>query len=166
MGVSITAMQKGFAAKLAICCVAILILGGLGGYLTSGNMGWYERLQRPPGTPPGWLFGPVWTLLYLMMGASLALLWQNPASHPRSRRAIILFIFQLVLNLAWTPVFFGLQRIDLALALIVALWFAIVVTIAAARPVSRSAAWLLVPYYAWVSYATYLNAGFFLFNRP
>jgi tryptophan-rich sensory protein len=129
-------------------------------------MEWYRLLQRPPGTPPGWVFGPVWTALYLMMGLALALLWQNPASKPGARRAIILFIVQLLLNLSWTPVFFGLQRIDIALGLIVALWVAIVVAIAAARPVSRAAAWLLVPYYAWVSYATYLNAGFFLFNRP
>jgi len=159
-------MKTGFAAKVAICCVVILVLGGLGGFLTSGNMGWYELLKRPPGTPDGWVFGPVWTVLYLMMGVSLALLWQNPARAPRARRAIVLFIVQLLLNLAWTPVFFGLQRIDIALGVIVALWIAIVVAIAAARPVSRTAAWLLVPYYAWVSYATYLNAGFFLFNRP
>jgi benzodiazapine receptor len=159
-------MKTGFAGKVAICCVGILVLGGLGGFLTSGNMGWYELLKRPPGTPPGWVFGPVWTVLYLMMGASLALLWQNSANEPRARRAVVAFIVQLLLNLAWTPVFFGLQRIDIALGVIVALWIAIVVTIAAARPVSRTAAWLLVPYYAWVSYATYLNAGFFLFNRP
>lgn len=140
-------------------------LGGLVGWLVPRRDEWYHDLHAPLGTPPDWVFGVVWTILYLLMGVVVAILWDRAAADQRARRALGCFGAQMLLNLAWTPVFFGLQRIDLALWVIVALWVMLVVTIAAARPVSRAAAWMLVPYYAWVSYATYLNVGFYVFNR-
>jgi len=145
--------------------VLIIVLGGLGGVAFSGGgQGWYQALQRPPGTPPPWVFGPVWTLLYAMMGISLGLLvWDRRTAGARS--AIAAFILQLVLNLAWTPLFFGAHRSGLALVDIVAMWLCIAWTIVLARKVNRIAAWLLVPYLIWVSYATYLNAGFWWLNR-
>ncbi|OYV05813.1 MAG: hypothetical protein CFE26_09635, partial [Verrucomicrobiales bacterium VVV1] len=93
----------------------ILGLGGLGGVaFGAGGQGWYQTLQRPPGTPPPWVFGPVWSVLYAMMGVSLGLLVRD-RKRVGSRLAITLFIFQLVLNLAWTPLFFGAHRTGLAL---------------------------------------------------
>jgi tryptophan-rich sensory protein len=115
---------------------------------------------KPPGNPPAWVFGPVWTVLYLAMGASAGIL----ANH-RAIPALSFFLFQLTLNLLWTPVFFGAHRVDYALGIIVLLWAVILVTLHLARSVRPLAAWLLVPYLAWVSYATYLNAGIFVLNK-
>jgi len=148
-----------------IFALLIIGLGGLGGVAFSGGgQGWYQSLQRPPGTPPPWVFGPVWTLLYAMMGISLGLL-VGDRRLAGARPAIAVFILQLVLNLAWTPLFFGAHRSGLALIDIVAMWVCIAWTILLARRVNRIAAWLLAPYLVWVSYATYLNAGFWWLNR-
>ena len=143
----------------------ILGLGGVGGFAFSGGgQGWYQALQRPPGTPPPWVFGPVWSLLYSMMGVSLGLLVRD-RKRDGARPAIAVFVFQLVLNLAWTPLFFGAHQAGFALIDIAALWLSIGWTIILARKVNPTAGWLLVPYLAWVSYATYLNAGFWWLNR-
>lgn len=143
----------------------VLGLGGLGGVaFAGGDQSWYQALKRPPGTPPPWVFGPVWSALYAMMGVSLGLLVRD-RKQAGSRTAIAVFIFQLVLNLVWTPLFFGSHQTGLALVDIVAMWLCIALTIVFARKVNRAAGWLLVPYLMWVSYATYLNAGFFTLNR-
>lgn len=143
----------------------IIGLGGLGGIAFSGGgQSWYQGLKHPPGTPPPWVFGPVWTLLYAMMGVSLGLLVRD-RKQPGAGIAIAAFILQLVLNLAWTPLFFGAHRSDLALVDIVAMWICIAWTMFLSGKVSRTAAALLIPYLAWVSYATYLNAGFWWLNR-
>jgi tryptophan-rich sensory protein len=158
-------MKRASVGKLVVCCVGTLVLGVLSGVLSGTDREWYEILQSPPGTPPGWVFGPVWTVLYLMMGVSLFLLWQRASEGTRARPALVAYFLQFALNLAWSPVFFGAHRIGTALVVIVALWLMIFLTILLARRVSRPAAWLLVPYFTWVSYATYLNVGFYLFNR-
>lgn len=150
---------------LVLFALLIVGLGGLGGVAFSGGgQTWYQGLQRPPGTPSPWVFGPVWTLIYAMMGVSLGLL-VKARRLPTAQSAIRVFILQLFLNLAWTPLFFGAHRSGLALLDILLLWLAIAWTIVLARKVSRIAAWLLLPYLAWVSYATYLNAGFWWLNR-
>ena len=144
----------------------IIGLGGLGGVAFSGGgQGWYQALKRPPGTPPPWVFGPVWTLLYTLMGISLGLLVRDRKTSAKGRLVIAVFVVQLLLNLAWTPLFFGMHRTGLALMDIVAMWLAIGLTIHLARAVNRRAAHLLVPYFVWVGYATYLNAGFLMLNR-
>ncbi|NNM27955.1 MAG: tryptophan-rich sensory protein, partial [Akkermansiaceae bacterium] len=119
----------------------------------------------PPGTPPGWVFGPVWTVLYALIGAALALVWHRGEAGPPKRAAVTAWFVQFALNLLWTPVFFGAHRILPALAVIVALLAAIAITILLFRKVDRPASWLLVPYLCWVSYATYLNAGYLVLNR-
>lgn len=155
-----------FLKKSLLCIVLIELLGNLSGLVTFLAPGdWYAALQRPPGTPPNALFGPVWLVIYALMGWSLAFIWDRPAATPLKRRALRCYGAQLVLNLLWTPVFFGLQRIDLAMALILLLLVAIALTIRASRPISRAAGVLLWPYFAWVAYATYLNAGFLALNR-
>lgn len=142
---------------LALLC---LLAGGVSGAVSGGGGEWYRGLVKPPGTPPSWVFGPVWTVLYLMMGAAAGLLVVRKAWC-----AVRLFALQFALNLAWSPVFFGLQQPAFALAVIVAMGLLIGLTVRAARPVSPAAARLLLPYGAWVAYATWLNAGFAFLNR-
>ncbi|MEM7699449.1 MAG: TspO/MBR family protein [Verrucomicrobiota bacterium] len=158
-------MIKQIWAKILICCLLTLGLGAAIGLITAGAIdGWYSSLQKPRGTPPNQVFGPVWTVLYLMMGISFALIWHAPKSHPRSR-AIFWFVLQFLLNLFWSPTFFSFEQILIALGLILFLLVAIVFTIRFAFSVRRMAGWLLLPYLLWVGYATYLNVGFLVLNR-
>lgn len=123
---------------------------------------WYRSLNRPPLTPPGWLFGPVWTFLYIMIAVAGWLVWESRDSGRKS--ALAVYGVQLLLNFGWSAIFFGLHLPGLAMLEIVCLWASIVATIAMFRPHSRTAARLLVPYLLWVSFATYLNFGFWLSN--
>lgn len=124
---------------------------------------WYRGLQRPELAPPNWVFGPVWTILYLMMAVSGWLMWISSSGAAR-RTCMIAFVVQLVLNAAWSALFFGMHRPDLAFFEIIVLWLAIVATIALFRRHSNVAAWLLLPYLAWVSFAAFLNYGFWTLN--
>jgi tryptophan-rich sensory protein len=117
---------------------------------------WYASLRKPPWNPPGWVFGPVWTLLYAMMAVAAWLVWRR-GGLAAQRGPLAWFLVQLALNAAWTPLFFGLHRPDWAFLDIVLLWIAIAATLASFRRVHRGAAWLLVPYLAWVSFAAVLN---------
>jgi translocator protein len=118
---------------------------------------WFAALIKPAWQPPSWLFGPVWTALYLMMGIAAGLVWLRGPS-PRVRAALVAFGAQLLLNALWTPAFFGAHALGAALLVIVALWLAIITTMVRFARVSRWAAALLLPYLAWVSFATALNA--------
>ena len=152
--------------RIVLCVLLAEILGSLGGILTAGSVGdWYASLQPPPGTPPNAVFGPVWGTLYALIGLAFALVWHHSPAGPEKRRAFAWFAVQAVLNLAWTPVFFGAHRLGLALGVILALLIAIALTLRSFRNLHPPAGWLLVPYFLWVAYATYLNAGFFLLNR-
>jgi tryptophan-rich sensory protein len=122
---------------------------------------WYESLRKPEITPDGWVFGAVWTPLYVMIAVAGWLLWEQC----RSCGATRLWFLQLALNALWTPLFFGLRRPGVALIDIMLLWIAIVATVISSWRVQRTAAWLLAPYLAWVTFATLLNAGFWLLNR-
>ena len=149
--------------KITLSALTMILLGGLGGYLTASAIGsWYSTLNKPPGTPPNWLFGPVWTILYAMIGASFALIWHQ--GHLGKTRPSFFFVLQFLLNLAWTPVFFGAHQIGAALLLLILLWLAIAATIREFARLSKPAAYLLIPYLIWVSYATYLNAGHAFLN--
>jgi benzodiazapine receptor len=106
---------------------------------------WYERLAKPPWRPPNWLFGPAWAVLYMTIAVSGWLVWRT-AGLPGAVLPIAIYLVQLVLNAAWTPIFFGLHRPDLAFIEIVALWLSIVATMAAFHPVNAAAAWPLLPY--------------------
>ena len=118
---------------------------------------WYESLAKPDWTPDGWVFPVVWSTLYVLMGTA-AWLVQRAAKQPGDARVPLrLFVIQLVLNAAWTPVFFGAQQIFPALLIIVVLWFAILATLFAFRQSSTPAALLMAPYLIWVSIATVLN---------
>jgi tryptophan-rich sensory protein len=125
---------------------------------------WYADLGKPPWTPPAWVFGPVWTLLYVMMAVAASLVW-NRRELKIARMGIALFALQLVLNGLWTWIFFGLQSPGLAFADIVLLWLAIAATIAAFWSVNPLAGALLVPYLAWVTFAALLNFVIWQTNR-
>jgi len=125
---------------------------------------WYERLAKPDWRPPNRLFAPVWSVLYLMIAASGWSVWRE-AGFAGAAGPLTLYAAQLLLNAAWTPVFFGLHRIGLGFAILVALWLAIGATIGAFYSVSVTAAVLLVPYLAWVSFAGALNYAILRLNR-
>lgn len=155
-----------FWIKVMASVLAIELLGGLGGLVTSQSIsGWYTQLEKPAGTPPNWVFAPVWISLYAMIGVSFAIAWQRGFRERWARFGLILFVVQMALNLAWTPLFFGLHNLIAALAVIVLLWVAIVATAVAFSTQSRVAGYLLIPYLIWVTYATYLNVGYWILNR-
>jgi len=122
--------------------------------------GWYASLQKPSFSPPNWIFGPVWTTLYAMMGASLFLVWEKS----NNKKALVFFFSQLSLNLLWSLVFFGLKNPLLALINIVFLWVLIILTIFEFRKLSKPAAILLIPYLVWVTFASFLNLNIVLLN--
>lgn len=125
--------------------------------------GWYKTLRKPSWNPPPWLFGPVWTVLYISMAVAAWLVWKQ--EHGADSVALRLYAFQLLLNHAWSPVFFGLRRPGAALAVILFLWAAIVATAVSFALVSVTAAKLMLPYLAWVSFATFLNYTIWRLNR-
>jgi tryptophan-rich sensory protein len=126
--------------------------------------GWYAQLQKPAWNPPAWIFGPVWTVLYVLMAVAAWSVWRRGGCREQ-RLALGLFLGQLALNALWTPLFFGLHRPDLALVDLVLLWFLLAATIAAFARVRRSAAALLLPYLAWSSFAAFLNHTLWQLNR-
>ena len=123
----------------------------------TGESSWYQTIERPAWNPPGYVFGPVWTLLYLMMGWAFYLVWKSDAPPQRRRSAMVLWAVQLIFNFFWTLIFFGAHEIGWALAEIIGLWVLILLTIFAFARISKTAAWLLVPYISWVSFATLLT---------
>ena len=126
---------------------------------------WYVSLDKPAFNPPNWIFGPVWLTLYTMMGISLYLVWRSKNSSAGFRTALLVFAIQLLLNAAWTPVFFGARMLFAGLLIIVLLWCSIIATIIAFFPVNRTSSILLVPYLLWVSFATILNYSLWSLNR-
>jgi tryptophan-rich sensory protein len=135
-----------------------LVVGGLSGLVTAPAIaGWYRSLEKPAWNPPDAVFGPVWTLLYLSMGIALLQVWRLDRRRGEVRLALVLFALQLALNAAWSLLFFGARRPDLALAEMIALHLAIVATLASFARLRPGAAALLVPYLAWVSFALALN---------
>ena len=147
----------GLIVSLAVCFAAAIP----GAVFPTGQ--WYAQLAKPALTPPNWVFGPVWTLLYLMMAVAAWLVWSDP-SPPRARIPLIVFVVQLVLNAAWSCLFFGLHSIGLALADIVVLWATILATLISFWRLRKLAGALLIPYLLWVSFAGYLNIALWRLN--
>ena len=148
--------------KLAIALVAPLLVGGVGSLPAISQIPtWYVYLEKPFFNPPNWLFGPVWTVLYLLMGIALFLVWREVGD---TRRARAVFWAQLVLNLGWTYLFFGAHLVGFALIEIVILLVTLVYTAQLFARHNHTAAWLLGPYIAWVTFAMLLNAAIFVLN--
>lgn len=149
------------AVSLAICLGA----AALGAALTDLTVrDWYATLEKPSWNPPNWIFGPVWTTLYVAMAVAAWLVWRRKDVASVSM-PLAIFGLQLVLNVAWSGLFFAMRSPGLALIDVMLLWIAILATIATFARVSRPAAILLVPYLAWVSFATLLNATIWHLNR-
>ena len=143
----------------AASIIVVLIVGGLIG-TSIGPATWYTEIRKPPFNPPNWVFGPVWTLLYIMIGTAFARVYlRDPGG-----KAVKIWVVQMLLNWAWTPLWFGLHQMWLAFAVISALWIAIVSFIVVARRTDRLAAVLFVPYLAWVSFAALLNGSIAYLN--
>ena len=146
---------------LAVFILLCLAVGGSGAAFPPGE--WYRQLAKPPLNPPAWVFGPVWTLLYILMGVSAWLVWLRPGL-PAARIPLLLFAAQMALNGAWSWIFFGSHQVGLALIDIVLLWAAITATLISFWRIRKPAAVLLIPYLLWVSFATYLNAALWRLN--
>ncbi len=142
--------------------VACFLAAATGIFFKPGD--WYERLKKPSWRPPNWLFAPVWTVLYLMIAFAGWLVWRS-AGFGGATTALAFYALQLLLNALWTPVFFGLHRPDLGFAVIALLWLAIAATIVAFAPLNGVAALLMIPYLAWVSFASLLNFAVWRLNR-
>jgi translocator protein len=139
-----------------LLCQAVGLLGAR--WTVAEIPTWYATLHKPFFNPPNWIFGPVWTLLYLLMGIAAWLISQSAGS-PQRNIAIGIFVLQLALNFLWTPIFFGRHAIRWALAEIILMWVFIGVTTLVFARIRTSAAWLMLPYWAWVTFATALNAA-------
>jgi translocator protein len=136
----------------------------LGSLLTTPSIaGWYAALRKPPWTPPNWLFGPVWSALYLSMAIAAWLVWRKP-DLPGAKLALLLFAVQLVLNIGWSGIFFSLRWPGAALVEVLLLWISILATVWAFWPLSRAAGRLMVPYLAWVAFASTLNYAIWRLN--
>lgn len=141
-----------------------LAIGGIGSIITSDRShAWYAALAKPAWTPPGWLFGPVWTVLYILMGIAAWLVWRKVGLRAAAG-PLILFGIQLLLNLSWNLFFFAMQSPGAAMMEIIVLWIAILATLLAFWRVTPPAGWLLLPYLAWVTYAAALNFAIWRMN--
>lgn len=158
--------MKGTTRLIGLCVSLLICLtaGGLGAIATTPEIdGWYKTVTKPTWNPPNYVFGPVWTTLFVMMAIAAWLVWR-PAGFKAAKVPLFLFAVQLVLNVAWSWIFFGLHQPGWAFAEIVTLWLAIAGTARAFFRRSRFAGWLLVPYLVWVSFATVLNFAIWRLN--
>jgi tryptophan-rich sensory protein len=154
-------------AKLIVSLAVPLLVGFLGSLFTTADSlnNWYANLNKPTFNPPDWIFGPVWTTLYILMGIAVFLVWRKGLDNKPVRLALILFVIQLVLNAIWSPLFFGLRSPLFGLIDIILLLSAIVLTIFYFFKISPWPALLLIPYLVWVSFATVLNTAIYILNR-
>jgi len=150
--------------KLAACILLTLSIGAISGIATSSGINnWFMELNKPFFNHPNYLFGPVWTLLYLLMGISFFLILQSPIKELK-RKAIIIFVIQLSLNFLWSFMFFKFELIGLAFIEIILIWISIFTMIIAFNKINRIAAALQIPYLLWVSFATVLNGAIWWLN--
>lgn len=149
--------------KLIISLALPQLMGGLGAFFTVSSVNsWFLTLNKPSWNPPSWLFGPVWTLLYVLMGIACYLIWKS--DNPLKKPLLKLYAVQLILNALWSPAFFGMQSPLLGLLVIIPLWVAIVLCIVKFKKISPLASGLMVPYLLWVTFATVLNTAIFVLN--
>jgi tryptophan-rich sensory protein len=154
--------RAGPIAVAALCAVLVATLGAL-----ATDLGpWYRQLVKPPWQPPDALFGPAWTVIFALCALSASTAWFHAPGDDARMRVLALFGVNMTLNVAWSLLFFRLHRPDWALAEVGLLWLSIVALIVFIRPISAAAAWQLVPYLAWVSFAAFLNLAIVRLNRP
>ncbi|MEI8048117.1 MAG: TspO/MBR family protein [Bacteroidota bacterium] len=158
-------MKVNQTSKLIASLLLPLGIGGIAGMFTTEAIpGWYASINQPSFNPPNWVFGPVWTTLYIILGISLFLIWKLDAGKQRNQ-AISIFMVQLLLNFCWSFFFFYFKMIGVALADIVVLWVMIVVMQVRFYKLKPVAAYINIPYLLWVTFATALNTSYFFLNR-
>lgn len=151
--------------KLITAIIVSELAGIIGSVFTVSSISsWYATIIKPALNPPSYVFGPVWTTLYALMGVSAFLIWKKGLDRKDVKVALGIFLIQLVLNTLWSIIFFGLHSPGGALVEIILLWLAILATIIAFYKISRTAAYLLLPYILWVSFAAYLNYSIWVLN--
>lgn len=151
--------------RLIVSILIVFIAGTIGSIATLSQIPtWYAALVKPSWAPPNWLFGPVWTTLYILIGIALFLVWKEGINRKDVKLAISVFVVQLVLNVLWSVIFFGYNSLLGGLIVIIILWIAILANIIFFYRVSKSAGLLLVPYIVWVTIASYLNYSVYLLN--
>lgn len=151
--------------KLLTAIISVLIASTLGGLLTAASVtNWYPNINKTALTPPSWLFGPVWSVLFIMMAIALYLAWSGRNKQKTRRKAAYLFFGQLAANVAWSGIFFGLQQIGLAFIEIIFLLILITYTLLAFYRLNKTAGWLMMPYFLWVCFAATLNFSLWLAN--
>ena len=152
--------------KLLACLAVVFVAGGIGSLATAKAIPtWYKGLAKPSFNPPEWLFGPAWTVLYLLMAVAAFLVWKQGFNSAGVKLALAVFLAQLILNALWSILFFGLRSPLAGLVDIIVLWLAILATIVLFFRVSSAAGILLLPYIAWVTFAAVLNAAILRLNR-
>jgi benzodiazapine receptor len=158
-------MQK--IARIILVVTTCMVIGYLSGTVTRESITtWYPTLVKPIFNPPNWIFAPVWTLLYAMMGVAGGIIWNHLETNKEQvKKAFTFFIIQLALNALWSYLFFGLHNPLLALLEIIILWLMIFETYVQFKSINKLAGWLLIPYLAWVSFATVLNASIWWLNK-
>lgn len=150
--------------KFLVSIILPLSLGAIAGIITAQSIPeWYATLNSPSFNPPNWIFGPVWTTLYILMGISLFLIWKQDSSKERNR-AILIFLFQLLLNFAWSFIFFYFNMTGFALIEIILLWINIVIMLVLFYKIKPMASYINIPYLLWVTFATILNASYYFLN--
>lgn len=151
--------------RLAIAIVVCELIGLIGTPFTiSAIPTWYRSLNKPFFSPPNWVFGPVWTILYLLMGISVFIIWEKGLKKKKVKEAVWYFGIQLILNFIWTFLFFGLRSLLFGMIDIVMLWIFILLTILKFYKLSKPAAYMLIPYLMWVSFASILNFSVLILN--
>lgn len=151
--------------KLFASFFVVFLSAFIGNYFTFPEItSWYVTLTKPLWTPPNWVFGPVWTTLFILMAISLFLVWRQGLERKEVKYAILIFAVQLILNMMWSIVFFGMHSLLGGFAVILILWIAILCNIFAFYIISKPAGLLLIPYIVWVSIASYLNYSVYLLN--
>lgn len=152
--------------KLPISIGICILIGFLSGFSTADSIsGWYSTLEKPFFNPPNQIFGPIWTILYILMGFAAGSIWKASVPENEKKRALLIFGLQLLINALWSILFFGLQSPLLALIDIIILLMLIEYTIKLFKPINKISAWLLYPYLLWVSFATILNLSIIILNK-
>ena len=150
--------------KLALCITAPLIIGGISGISTAAGISdWYTNINKPSFNPPNFIFGPVWTMLYILMGISFYLILQSPFNIHK-KKAIVFFCMQLILNFFWSIIFFNFHWLELAFIEIIMIWISILAMILVFYKINKAAAYLQIPYLLWVSFASILSGTIWILN--
>ena len=151
--------------QLIASIVVCLAVGSVSGFFTASEIStWYATLQKPSFNPPDWLFAPVWTILYIVMGVAFWLVWRSETSHHNKNKAMLFFGAQLILNFFWSILFFHFHLTGIALIEIILMWFCILLTIISFHAISSVATYIMIPYLLWVTFASILNFAIWKLN--